>query len=194
MAEGRIGTEFAGKYAVTNTIYIMKRLLFSLMIAAIALLPTACDPEPLPNTPDLTGTLYGTWVLDTKTVDIVTTQDGKTNSDYSSTDFTGDHFLLHLTDFMVAFAQEGTVITFDIDDVDGAKYSYNADLHQISFEKILSLSKGFLNPKIMTLFGKYDILILSDSQFVIKKEETTTLGSRSTTTTTVYSFHRLTDK
>ena len=76
------------------------------MIAAIALLPTACDPEPLPNTPDLTGTLYGTWVLDTKTVDIVTTQDGKTNSDYSSTDFTGDHFLLHLTDFMVAFAQE----------------------------------------------------------------------------------------
>ena len=164
------------------------------MFAAIALLPIACDPEPLPNTPDLTGNLYGYWVLDTKTVDAVTTQNGKTTTDHSETDFTGDHFLLYLTDFMVAFAQEGTVLTFDIDDVDGARYSYNANLHQISFEKLLSLSKGFLNPKVMSLFGKYDIIELSEGKLILKKEETTTLGSYSTVTTTVYSYHRHVEK
>ena len=190
----QVGTEFAAIIAVTKTIHIMKRLLFSLMFAAIALLPTACNPEPLPNTPDLSGNLYGTWVLDTKTVDNVTTQDGKTTSDSSSTDFTGDNFMLRLTDFLVAFAQEGSVLTFDIDDVDEAKYSYNSDLHQISFEKALVLSKGFLNAKVMNLFGKYDVLELSGSKLVLKKEETTTLGSYSTTTTTVYSYHRLVEK
>ena len=165
------------------------------MIAAIALLPTACDPEPLPNTPDLTGTLYGTWVLDTKTVDIVTTQDGKTNSDYSSTDFTGDHFLLHLTDFMVAFAQEGTVITFDIDDVDGGTFSYNAETKQISFNKMLRLTKGFVDAHVMTLYGTFDVLELTDAKLVIQQTQKITLGDYiDAKQTTTYSFHRLADK
>lgn len=36
-----------------------------------------------------------------------------------STDFTDEHFLLHLTDYFMAFAQKGTLLTFDIDDLDG---------------------------------------------------------------------------
>lgn len=52
-----------------------------------------------------------------------------------STDFTDEHFLLHLTDYFMAFAQKGSIFTFDIDDVDGSPYTYNSGLKQISFEK-----------------------------------------------------------
>ncbi|MBR5056634.1 MAG: hypothetical protein IKX03_05510 [Bacteroidales bacterium] len=168
----------------------MKKLFLSLLFAAVALLPTACESD-IPNVPDLSGTLYGTWVLDTKTVDVVTTTDGKTETNQDVTDFTNEHFLLHLTDFFVAFAQEGTLLTFDIDDVDGVKYTYNDNLKQIYFEKLIVLNKGFFNAKTMSLFGKYDVIELSDTKLVLKKVEETTLGSTKTTTTTVYSYHRL---
>ena len=161
------------------------------MVAAIALLPVACDKENIPNTNDPTGTLYGTWVLDTKTVDTQTTSNGKTDSNQTVTDFTGDHFMLRLTDFFMAFGQEGSVLTFDIDDVDGTPYSYNSDLKQISFDKAIVLHKGFLNSKVMELYGKYDVLKLTKEKLILQKTDSMTLNDYTTKTVTVYSFHKV---
>jgi len=172
----------------------MNRLFYSLLIAAMAVLPLACEKEPVPNTGDKTGTLYGTWVLDTKTVDIATTNNGKTDSSHDSTDFTDEHFLLHLTDYFMAFAQKGTLLTFDIDDLDGTPYTYNSGLNQISFTKSLGLSAGFLPLKTMTLHGTYDVAELTGSKLVFKKVDEVKLNTYSTTTTTTYTFHRLIEK
>ena len=169
----------------------MKRLLYSLMIAAAALLPNACEKENVPNTGDDTGTLYGTWVLDLKTVDYATTTGGKTETSHDQTDFTGEHFLLRLTDYYMAFAQKGTLVTFDIDDLDGSPYTYNSGLKQISFSKSLSLSSGFLPMKLMTLSGTFDVEELTNKSLVLKKIDEVKINTYSSTTVTVYSFHKL---
>ena len=161
------------------------------MIAALAVLPLACEKETVPNTGDKTGKLYGTWVLDTKTVDISTTTGGKTDTSHDATDFTGEHFLLRLTDFFMAFAQKGTILTFDIDDVDGSPFTYNAGLNQISFTKTLALSSGFLPMKLMSLSGTFDVVKLTDTELVLSKTETLNINSLSTKTVTAYSYHKL---
>ena len=169
----------------------MKRLYYTILIAAIALLPIACEPETVPNTGDQTGSLYGTWILDTKTVDYISTSGGSTGQNHDVTDFTGDNFLLTLTDYFMAFGQEGTLLTFDIDDVDGSPYSYNTGTKQISFTKSISLSKGFLTPKVMTLYGTFDVTELTDSKLTIQQTNNVTINTYSSKQITVYSFHRL---
>ena len=168
----------------------MKRLFYSVIIAAFAMLSVSCEKENVPNTGDETGTLYGTWILDTKTIDIVSNSSGKTDKSSDKTDFKGENFMLKLTDFYMAFAQKGSLATFDIDDVDGTPYSYNAGLKQISFENSISLSSGFPLIKKMTLYGTYDVVVLSDTNLVLRKIDEVKINSYSTTTTTVYSYHR----
>lgn len=160
-----------------------------MMIAAIALLPIACEKETVPNTGDDEGVLYGTWILDTKTVNTESNMAGKIDRSSDETDFTGDHFLLHLTDYYMAFGQEGTLLTFDIDDVDGTPYTYNSGMKQISFQKSITLSKGLF--KIMYLSGTYDVASLTKDALVLKKVESATVNNYSTSKTTVYSFHKL---
>ena len=167
----------------------MKRLFYSMMIAAIALLPIACEKEVVPNTGDDEGVLYGTWILDTKTVDTESNMAGRIERSSDSTDFTGDHFMLRLTDFFMAFGQEGSVLTFDIDDVDGTPYTYNSGTSQISFQKSITLSKGLF--KIMQLSGTYDVVELTNKSLVLKKVDTATINNYSTSKTTVYTFHKL---
>ena len=161
------------------------------MVAAIALLPVACDKENNPDTNDHAGTLYGTWKLDTKTVETTTTSNGKTDSNKDVTDFTGDHFLLRLTDFFMAFGQEGSVLTFDIDDLDGVIYTYDSDLKQISFKKVIYLHKGFLNSKVMELYGKYEVIELTKEKLILQQAKSVTLKGDTTKTITVYSFHKV---
>ena len=167
----------------------MKRLFYSMMIAAIALLPIACEKETVPNTGDDDGVLYGIWVLDTKNVNTETNMAGKIDRTSDETDFTGDHFLLRLTDYFMAFGQEGTLLTFDIDDVDGTPYTYNSGLKQISFEKSINIIKGLF--KVMYLSGTYDVVELTQSSLVLKKVESANVNNYSTSKTTVYSFHKL---
>ena len=172
----------------------MKRNIFTLLFTGLALLAVSCEKESVEHTGDQSGTLYGYWSLDTKTVDILSNAGGNNGTNHDETDFRGDNFLLYLTDFQVAFGQEGTLLTFDIDDVDGVTYSYNADKQQITFHKPIVLSKGFLSVKIMQLYGTYDITELTDKNMTLKKEETIALGSLSSTQTTVYQFHKLSEK
>lgn len=159
-------------------------------MACAALLFAACDKE-VEHTGDATGTLYGNWVLDTKTVDTRYTSGENGEQKHEETDFTGDHFYLSLNEPRLAFAKEGSIFTFDIDDVDAVNFSYNADLKQISFEKALVLSKGFLNPKVMRLSGTYDVKQLTQEKLVLSKEENVVINNFNANQTTVYSFHRL---
>ena len=167
----------------------MKRLFYSMMIAVLAMLPVACETEPVSNTGDQEGILYGIWVLDTRTVDTETNVSGKNDTTHDQTDFTGDHFILRLTDFFMAFGQEGSVLTFDIDDVDGTPYTYNADTKKISFEKAITLSKGLF--KIVRFSGTYDVAELTKTSLVLKRVDTATFNGNSTATTTVYTFHKI---
>ena len=124
----------------------MKKLAASLLACAALLLPSCT--KGVEHTGDDTGLLYGNWVLDTKTVTTPSTSGAGTDSQVSETSFVNDHFYLCLVEPQLAFGKEGTLLTFDIDDVDAGKFSYNADLGKITFEKIILLSTGF-PPRIM---------------------------------------------
>ena len=113
----------------------MKNFFYMAAIACLALF-TSCEKQGVDHTGDDTGKLYGRWVLDTKNVVTEYTSDGKTTTDSEDTNFANDHFFLLLAEPRVAMAKEGTLITFDIDDVDAGTFAYNSDLKQITFNKM----------------------------------------------------------
>lgn len=174
----------------------MKKLVFAAAIACLALL-TSCEKDGVNHTGDETGTLYGRWVLDTKNVVTESTTDGKMNTSSDDTDFTGDHFFLLLSEPQVAMAKEGTLLTFDIDDVDGGTFAYNAELKQITFNKMLRLTKGFPNTRVMTLYGTFDVVELTDKNLVLRQTQEvkiTLISDLDAKQTTTYSFHRLAEE
>ena len=166
----------------------MKKLAASLLACAALLLPSCT--KGVEHTGDDTGLLYGNWVLDTKTVTTPSTSGAGTDSQVSETSFVNDHFYLCLVEPQLAFGKEGTLLTFDIDDVDAGKFSYNADLGKITFEKIILLSTGF-PPRIMSLLGTFDVVELTDIRLVLSKEDKVELGGLSYQQKTVYSYHKL---
>ena len=166
----------------------MKKLAASLLACAALLLPSCT--KGVEHTGDDTGLLYGNWVLDTKTVTTPSTSGAGTDSQVSETSFVNDHFYLCLVAPQLAFGKEGTLLTFDIDDVDAGKFSYNADLGKITFEKIILLSTGF-PPRIMSLLGTFDVVELTDTRLVLSKEDKVELGGLSYQQKTVYSYHKL---
>ena len=149
------------------------------MLAALALLSVSCE-KPADHTGDMTGDLYGRWILDTKTV--VSRLSGTPTT--TETSFAGDNFILYLYEPRLAFAQEGTLLTFDIDDVDAGTFSFNADQRKITFDKTLRLVKGFLTDKTMTLSGTFDVVELTQNALVIRQEDITS-------TTTTYAYHKV---
>ena len=165
----------------------MKSLAACLLACAAFLFPSCT--KGVDHTGDDTGTLYGNWVLDTKTVITPSTTDSGANQ-VTETDFTNAHFYLCLAEPQLAFGKEGTLLTFDIDDVDAGRFVYNADKQKITFEKAILLSTGF-PPRIMNLFGTYDVTELNESRLVLTKAEKVTIETFNYEQTTVYSFHRL---
>ena len=149
------------------------KILAASLLACAALVFTSCD-KGVTNTGDLTGNLYGIWMLDSKTVDKETVK---------TTDFTSEHFYLCLNEIRMAFGKTGSLTGFDLDhvDVDFSWYSYNDVKHQISFDKLIALTQGL--KEVMRLYGTYDVLELSNEKLVISQ----TSGSKTTT----YSFHRI---
>lgn len=158
----------------------MKNFFYMAAIACLALF-TSCEKQGVDHTGDETGKLYGRWVLDTKTV----TDENAPQADPIVTNFYDDHFFLLLAEPRVAMAKEGTLITFDIDDVDAGTFAYNADLKQITFNKMLRLATGF-PVRSMTLYGTFDVLELSNN-LVIRQPQEVLLEKKTIT----YSFHRL---
>ena len=156
------------------------------LAACAALLFASCE-KGVEHTGDETGTLYGNWVLDTKTVVTPTTSG---DAQVTETSFVNDHFFLCLVEPQLAFGKEGTLLTFDIDDVDAGKFSYNAQQSKITFEKSIVLTTGF-PPRTMSLVGTFDVKKLTDSELVLYKEEKIVLGEINYQSSTTYAYHRL---
>ena len=157
----------------------------SLLACAAVVLPS-CTKGVI-HTGDETGNLYGKWVLDTKTV-VTPSTSGDTQ--ISETTFSSDHFFLCLVEPQMAFAKEGTLLTFDIDDVDYVPFSYNQEKGKITFEKIILLSAGF-PPRTMQLFGTFNVDKLTDSELVLTQEESVDIPNIDYHKTTTYSYHKL---
>lgn len=151
------------------------RILAASIIACAALVFTSCE-KGVTNTGDLTGTLYGIWMLDSKTIDKETTK---------TTDFTSEHFYLCLNEIRMAFGKTGALTSLDLDhvDVDFSWYAYNDQKHQISFDDPIILTQGIR--EVMRLYGTYDVLELSENNLVLSQY------SELTGKTTTYSFHRM---
>jgi hypothetical protein len=164
---------------------IFKAFAASLMACA-ALLFSSCE-KGVEHTGDETGTLYGNWVLDTKTI-VTPTSSG--DAQVTETSFVNDHFFLCLVEPQLAFGKEGTLLTFDIDDVDAGKFSYNAKQSKITFEDAIVLSKGF-PPRTMSLIGTWDVKKLTDKELILSKEDKIALGEINYESTVTYSYHRL---
>ena len=149
------------------------KLFAAALLACTALLFTSCE-KGVTNTGDLSGSLYGIWMLDSKTVDKETTK---------TTDFTSEHFYLCLNSIRMAFGKTGSLTGLDLDhvDVDFSWYAYNDQKHQISFDEAIVLMQGLR--EVMSLRGTYDVLELSKDKLVISK----TIGS----STTTYSYHKI---
>lgn len=156
----------------------MRRMLIVAVIACMALL-TSCRVNRVSHTGDLTGSIYGVWALESKSVVPVGAvgQDTQHQVDYSSV-----HFYLSLSEPRIALAKKGSFTQFDLDDVDvdGSQFSFNASKKQIRFTKTLWLTEGLQYE--MRLSGTYNVVEMSRSKLVLQKEA---LGVR-----TVYSFRR----
>lgn len=156
---------------------------FSLAILAIAALAFSSCTKDVEHTGDQTGDLYGNWVLDTKTVSYEGSE-----SKPEVTNFANDHFYLAFMEPKLAFGKEGSIFTFDIDDVDAVPFSYNKEQKKLTFEKIISLVTGF-PPRTMSLFGTYDVVELTSQKLTLSQSEKSLLVGK--TVTTVYSYHKL---
>ena len=145
----------------------MKRFLFFAAILAAALF-TSCEKQGVPHTGDVTGNLYGVWALTTKSV-----VDRNDSSKAIDEDYTNVHFYVAFGEFPFphAIGKKGSFTQFDLDDVDvdGAMITYNSDQRKISFTS----SKIWLTEGLrysMKLDGTYDVLELSEKQFIIRQE------------------------
>ena len=87
---------------------------------------------------------------------------------------TANHFYIALGNFPFPYviAKKGSFTDFDLKDVDvdAARYTYNSDLKQISFTKLVLLTDENLT-RNMSLLGTFDVLELSDTKLVIQQEE-----------------------
>ena len=154
---------------------------FALALVTVAALGFSACTKDVDHTGDQTGNIYGNWVLDTKTL----TYEGQ---DPDVTDFTNEHFYLAFMEPQIAFGKEGSIFTFDIDDVDSVPFSYNEQQKKITFEKPIVLSKGF-PIKVMQLYGTYDVTELTSQKLVLSQPgENALLGGKYTL---VYSYHKL---
>lgn len=156
----------------------MKKSLFAAVIFCLTIF-TSCGVSSVHHTGDLTGSIYGVWALDSKTVVPATSVgDGSRNQ----VDYSGVHFYLSLSEPRIALAKKGSFTQLDLKDVDvdGSQFSYNASKKQISFTKTLWLTQGLQYE--MRLSGTYKVLEMTRTKLVIQKES---MGVR-----TIYAFRR----
>lgn len=149
----------------------MKKCQFALVIVCF-FLTASCGIEGVSHTGDRTGSLYAVWSLETKK---------EANYEVNYSDF---HFFLAFGEFPFphAIAKKGSFSSFDLKDVDvdGVRFTYNADKKKISFKKTLWLSEGLTHH--MRLSGTYDVVELTDNKLVLQQD---TAGSK-----TVYSYRK----
>ena len=155
----------------------MKHIMLAVAIAALLV---SCEKENITHTGDVSGTLYGVWALDSKSIVYKEGNQKKT----SNVDYSPAHFYLWLNP-IGAVSKKGSFLEADLDDVDvkGTLYVYNANQRKIDFKDRVWLTDELFSYN-MTLKGVFDVLELTDKKFVISQKDD--LLDR----TTVYYYHR----
>ena len=153
----------------------MKKVIYSLMMAACAaLLFCSCDNR-IDNPGDPTGTVTGSWRLESCLIEISTTINGNTNITSNTTDYSKDYVYLLLGEKFLATG-------FYNFESEGAAYSYDAEKGTIRFSDGISVSD---NGKAMVLVGLYSAEVSGD-KLILKQA----FGIRLANEQTTYTFHR----
>ena len=153
----------------------MKKVFFSVLMAAAATL-LFCSCDPIDNPGDKTGTLNGSWRLETLVVEI-----SANIGDYSSTnpttiDYTNDYCYLYL-------GKDGYAQAFyNLKMSEPALYSYDAETGKIHFSNGISVD-GKLNS--IVFLGYYNVELNGDKLVLRQGSDLGIVGNQN-----VYTFHR----
>ena len=158
----------------------MKKFLsIALLALCAAFAVTSCetmDPEK-----DFSGTIYGFWVVDKLVVDASITINGKTTSNTTTTDFSGEYCRLNLDTSNFA------TLWFNLELPDTEMFTYNESTQRIEFKK--GLDKGD-NGKAIVLLGVYDVLLDGDTMVLRQPEASVGIGGYGASERATYYLHR----
>ena len=158
----------------------MKRIFSTVLIALCAVLAfSSC--ETLDPYKDLSGTIYGFWVVDKLVVDASITINGNTTSSTTTTDFSGEYCRLNLDTSHIA------TLWFNLEWPDSEKFSYDESTQRIEFKK--GLDKGD-NGKAIVLLGIYDVKLEGDTMVLRQPEAAVGIGGYGASERATYYFHR----
>jgi len=136
---------------------IMKKFFFAIAVAGAAILALSCNR--LENqTGDETGTLYGTWVMDSYTFELGGSKDDKSGTIPIVIPYF-KNTTLTLSENLRAWAGMGL-------EGDWSNYSYDSQKKQIVFDHMIEVSD---DGQIMVLYGTFDVAELSDTKLVLKQ-------------------------
>lgn len=154
-----------------------------MLLSGILALVCSCNNLNNNGDAELTGSIYGTWVLDNLTIEASTSviSDGSLNT--SVIDFTKTTpCYLVLGDDMMASARMGW-------DLELSAYSFSEESKTVRFNKSLSVSD---DGKAMVLVGTYQVTELTPAKLVLRQPDFNIdiPGLFSSHQTAIYSFHR----
>ena len=168
----------------------MKKSVFALIALCVAFMAASCNKLPV-QTGDETGTLYGTWVLDSYKIEVGGSVDEKGGTFPVTIPYNLKKTTLTLDESLVARAHMGGK-------TDWANYSYNGEKKQITFDRMIEVSDDGM---IMGLYGLFDVAELNETTLILKQPyaETGKISlpsgtSFSTTAIAWYTYHRQTEK
>jgi len=162
----------------------MKRFLCSLLLlAGISVLAVSCDETHRNNNEnEATGSICGTWVLDTLTIEASASVIGNGSTNTSIIDFKNTPCYLNLSENAMATARMGL-------DIEMSAYSYDQKAATLFFKNSMSVSN---DGKAMVLVGTYEVTCLTSGRLVLRQPDFNIdiPGLFSSHQTAVYAYHR----
>lgn len=161
----------------------MKKIVCSFVLLA-GLLAALCSCDPLNNNgQEKEGTLYGSWKLDTLTIEASASVIGSGAQNTSNIDFTRNSGYLYLSDSNMATVKLGW-------DVEMSAFTYDATKNTIHFNKSMDVSD---DGKAIVLVGSYEITRLTPDHLVLRQPDFNIdiPGLFSSHQTAIYKFHRV---
>ena len=159
----------------------MKSFLHILVCSFLSSLAVSCYK----NKAEDDTAIYGTWILDTYTLETDTSiSESSGNGRTVTVDFTDSGCKLVLDEDLVAAGRMGF-------EMEVTSYSYDPDSKRIDFARRISVADY---GKSMVLQGAYDVKELSRSRLVLSQSDKQHFGKIiSAKETSTYEFHRATE-
>lgn len=161
----------------------MKKIVCSFVLLA-GLLAALCSCDPLNNNDqEKEGTLYGSWKLDTLTIEASASVIGSGAQNTSNIDFIGNSGYLYLSDANMATVKLGW-------DVEMSSFTFDAAKKTIHFNKSMDVSD---DGKAIVLVGTYEIIRLTPDHLALRQPDFNIdiPGLFSSHQTAIYKFHRV---